>query len=72
LSDDGLIARERLVVGACRRAAVPMATVVGGGYSEDIDALAARHALVMQAAAEAMAGDPQSANLAASSGRVML
>ncbi len=53
LSDAGLLARERLVVGACRRAGVPLATVVGGGYGADVDALARRHALVHRAAREA-------------------
>ena len=53
LSDAGLLARERLVVESCRRAGVPLATVVGGGYCDDIEALARRHALVHQAAREA-------------------
>ncbi len=53
LSDAGLLARERLVVECCRRAGVPLATVVGGGYCDDIEALARRHALVHQAAREA-------------------
>lgn len=56
LSDQGLMARERLVVGACGQAQVPLATVIGGGYAIDIDALARRHALISLAAAEAGAG----------------
>ncbi len=55
LSDTGLLARERLVVTCCRRAGVPLATVVGGGYARDALALARRHALVYQAAREALA-----------------
>ena len=55
LSDTGLLARERLVVTCCRRAGVPLATVVGGGYARDTLALARRHALVHQAAREALA-----------------
>lgn len=53
LSDAGLLARERLVVDCCARAGVPLATVVGGGYADDVEALARRHALVHRAAREA-------------------
>lgn len=56
LTDEGLAMRERMVVEACRRASLPLATVIGGGYAPDIDALARRHALVTQAAAESLAG----------------
>lgn len=51
LSDDGLRARERFVVGQARSRGVPLVAVIGGGYSSDIDALAARHALVFEAMA---------------------
>lgn len=50
LSDAGLRAREHLVIGACREAGVPLATVIGGGYGDDIQALGRRHALVSFAA----------------------
>ena len=53
LSDAGLLARERMVVDCCARAGVPLATVVGGGYADDVQALARRHALVYRAAREA-------------------
>jgi acetoin utilization deacetylase AcuC-like enzyme len=56
LTDEGLAMRERMVVEACRQAGLPLATVIGGGYVPDIDALARRHALVTQAAAESLAG----------------
>jgi acetoin utilization deacetylase AcuC-like enzyme len=52
LSDDGLAARDRMIVEACRHAGVPLATVVGGGYADDLDALARRHAAVTAIAAE--------------------
>ena len=51
LSDDGLRARERFVIGQARSRGVPLVAVIGGGYSSDIDALAARHALVFEAMA---------------------
>jgi len=50
LSDGGISARENLVLSACRDAHVPVATVIGGGYQDDIDALAHRHSLVHRAA----------------------
>lgn len=55
LSDAGLWARERLVLGRLRAAGIPVAAVIGGGYATDIDALARRHAILHRVAAE-MAG----------------
>ncbi|MCJ2047280.1 histone deacetylase [Methylobacterium sp. J-078] len=57
LTDAGLLARDRYVVGEARRRGVPLVGVIGGGYSTDIDALAGRHALLFTAMAEA-AGTP--------------
>ena len=51
LSDAGLSARDRFVVGAARARGIPLVAVIGGGYGPDIDALAARHALVFEAMA---------------------
>ncbi|WP_331296049.1 histone deacetylase [Methylobacterium hispanicum] len=51
LSDDGLYARDRYVVGQARARGIPLVAVIGGGYTHDVDALAARHALVFQALA---------------------
>lgn len=51
LTDGGLAARDRLVVGHARRRGLPLVAVIGGGYAADIDALAARHALVFEAMA---------------------
>lgn len=53
LSSEGLLARDRLVLQACRSQGVPVATVLGGGY-DALEALVERHALVFQAAAEVL------------------
>lgn len=50
LDDQGLIARERMVLEWCKTHALPLCIVIGGGYSRDIDALAARHAFVFEQA----------------------
>ncbi|GJD48518.1 hypothetical protein OPKNFCMD_1240 [Methylobacterium crusticola] len=52
LTDAGLRRRERHVVGEARRRGIPLVAVIGGGYAADIDALAARHALVFETMAE--------------------
>ena len=52
LSDEGLEARERFVIAAVRGAGIPLAGVIGGGYLEDIDRLARRHAILHRVAAE--------------------
>jgi len=54
LTDAGLVRRERMVIAACRAAGVPLAGVLGGGYTRDVDALVARHALLFQEAARAL------------------
>ena len=51
LTDDGLDARDRYVVGQARARGIPLVAVIGGGYGHDVDALAARHALVFRAMA---------------------
>ncbi len=51
LSDEGLYARDRYVVGQARARGIPLVAVIGGGYTHDVDALAGRHALVFQALA---------------------
>ena len=53
LSDDGLFARDRLVIDTVRSRGVPLAGVIGGGYGSDVDAIAGRHALLFRAAAMA-------------------
>jgi acetoin utilization deacetylase AcuC-like enzyme len=52
LTDNGLIARERIVVNEVRGRNIALASVLGGGYSQDIDALARRHSLVFHACAD--------------------
>jgi acetoin utilization deacetylase AcuC-like enzyme len=49
LTDEGLAAREALVVETVMRRGVPLVGVLGGGYSRDLDALAGRHALLHKA-----------------------
>lgn len=51
LSDDGLAARDRLVISVCRDRDIPVAGVIGGGYMTDIDVLARRHATLHRVAA---------------------
>ena len=51
LSDDGLLMRDRLVLDACLRRTIPVATVIGGGY-DSLKTLVRRHAIVFRAAAE--------------------
>lgn len=53
LTDGGLSARDRFVVGLARSRGIPLCAVIGGGYGKDVDAIAARHALVFEAMAEA-------------------
>lgn len=52
LTDAGLYRRDHYVLSTCRAAHIPVACVIGGGYSQDIDALARRHSLVHRAASE--------------------
>jgi acetoin utilization deacetylase AcuC-like enzyme len=51
LSDGGLLMRDRLVLDACLRRTIPVATVIGGGY-DSLQPLVRRHAIVFRAAAE--------------------
>ncbi len=51
LTDDGIRARDRLVIAHFRDRNVPLVGVVGGGYAEDVSALAARHAILFETAA---------------------
>jgi acetoin utilization deacetylase AcuC-like enzyme len=52
LTDAGLLRRDCFVLETCVRRGIPVTTVIGGGYSMDIDALARRHTLVHRAASE--------------------
>ncbi|WP_420394308.1 histone deacetylase [Acuticoccus sp.] len=50
LTDAGLAERDRRVIAAVRRAGLPLAGVLGGGYGPDPMAIAGRHALLHEAA----------------------
>ena len=52
LSDEGLAARDAYVLETCLPVA-PVAGLIGGGYDDDIDRLADRHAILHRAAADA-------------------
>lgn len=52
LTDNGLAERDRLVLEHCRGAGVPVACVIGGGYDPDLSALARRHTILFEVAAE--------------------
>ena len=52
LSDAGLAARDRYVVGEARRRGLPIASALGGGYGTDDRAVAERHAASMIAMAQ--------------------
>jgi acetoin utilization deacetylase AcuC-like enzyme len=51
LTIEGLRARDRLVLEACRRRGLPVAVVMGGGYAPDIDAIVTIHANTIAEAA---------------------
>ena len=55
LTDEGLAARDRLVMAAAVRRRVPLASTLGGGYGEDRMAVARRHARTMWTLAETAA-----------------
>jgi len=56
LSRNGLAERDRYVIGSVRAAGIPLAGVLGGGYSEDIVELVDRHTGLMRAANAVAAG----------------
>ncbi|MDX8468200.1 histone deacetylase [Mesorhizobium sp. VK23B] len=51
LTDNGLRARDKTVISHFRARGIPLCGVIGGGYSTDAPALAARHAILFEAAA---------------------
>lgn len=55
LSDAGLYARDRFVLASCLTRAIPVACVIGGGYSDSVETLARRHSSVHRAAIEQFA-----------------
>ena len=56
LTDQGLMTRERRVIEAVRGRAIPLVTVLGGGYGHDVSAVARRHSFVFHAAADFLVG----------------
>lgn len=50
LTDTGLFKRDMQVLSACLSQGYPVACVIGGGYSKDLDAIAYRHSLLHRAA----------------------
>ena len=52
LTDRGIEQRERMVISHFRARGVPVCGVIGGGYSNDLDALARRHAILHHVASE--------------------
>lgn len=52
LSDRGLAERDKRVIGFFRDKAIPVACVIGGGYSRDIETLARRHSIIHRTAIE--------------------
>jgi acetoin utilization deacetylase AcuC-like enzyme len=53
LTDSGLYCRDMQVLSTCLAAGFPVACVIGGGYTDDMDALVYRHSLLHRAASEA-------------------
>lgn len=51
LTIDGLRQRDEIVIGACRRAELPLAVAMSGGYAPDIDAIVTIHANTIRTAA---------------------
>jgi len=52
LTDRGIYRREMQVLSTCVQAGYPVASVIGGGYADDLDGLVYRHSLLHRAASE--------------------
>jgi acetoin utilization deacetylase AcuC-like enzyme len=48
LTDQGIAARDAVVAGRARSLGIPLASAMGGGYGDDVHAVAARHAATMR------------------------
>jgi acetoin utilization deacetylase AcuC-like enzyme len=53
LTDQGIAARDAIVAGRARSLGIPLASSMGGGYGDDVSAVAARHAATMRTLAAA-------------------
>jgi acetoin utilization deacetylase AcuC-like enzyme len=56
ISAAGIRERDRLVLESCVARGIAVATVIGGGYDRDQQALAQRHAIVVEEAAKLFGG----------------
>jgi acetoin utilization deacetylase AcuC-like enzyme len=52
LTDTGLFRRDMQVLSTCLASRYPVASVIGGGYADDMDALVYRHSLLHRAASQ--------------------
>ncbi|MEL0637031.1 histone deacetylase [Marinomonas sp. TI.3.20] len=52
LTDSGVLARDRYMIGTCIEQGLPVACVIGGGYDRQEERVAWRHSLLHQAAAQ--------------------
>ncbi|MFW2422036.1 MAG: histone deacetylase, partial [Porticoccaceae bacterium] len=52
VSEAGIRQRDRMVLTMLRSRNIPVATVIGGGYDDNRQALARRHAMVIEEAAK--------------------
>lgn len=50
ITESGIRQRDNLVLSELKKAQIPVATVIGGGYDDDRDTLARRHAIVIEEA----------------------
>ncbi|MEH6728013.1 MAG: histone deacetylase, partial [Hyphomicrobiales bacterium] len=52
LTDEGLRRRDALVLSHCMTHGWPVACVIGGGYSRDIESLGRRHSIIHRVASQ--------------------
>ena len=52
ISRNGIIQRDKTIIKNFMKKGIPIATVIGGGYSTDTDELASRHSIVFEVASE--------------------
>lgn len=57
LSDQGLAERDRFVIQTVRNQSIPLVCVIGGGYMDDVNVLANRHAALYRTARQFIACD---------------
>jgi acetoin utilization deacetylase AcuC-like enzyme len=57
LTDDGLVRREQLVARLAIERSLPLASTVGGGYGDDVMAIARRHVAAILTLGEAFGGE---------------